>query len=195
MRYNKALSKYAKENTYGAICGVWTNGRITLCQNDLTKGWPDFWMGADVVTSVLPWRDGYAVFTRNSIAEGTYYANYLFAVGRMIRRIGKPAFLATSKERFVARALKPDRIQDGVRFSEYGSDVCRICSWGPQNILFSSTDDMREFACREYETVLDFSCGYAEALRGGAKRLFLGDVDYDILCEIIEREGLECLRK
>ena len=198
-KFNKGKKAFAKENHLEIIKGLYSNGKIIALQNDLCKSIPKIFEKADAIICILPWAKGYKAFINNSIAKDTIYKDYINGVANILK-LKKPTYLVVSKEKFYEAKLKPDKIIEQIDFTEYGKGAyCNVLLFNCDKVDIKNTEELREYVVAHYNTILDFSCGYAESLRHYAKiygsNLILADIDSDCLKEIIEKEKLICLKK
>lgn len=190
-KVNRGVKGFENVNS-NQVIDYFENDRVKVIQNDICKNIPEVFNDANAIFSIIPWIAGYNNFTKETIADDTTYYDYLQGVSRLAK-LGKPMFIACSKQAFMKQRLNPDRILYDIDFSEYPSYKCTIFIFNyDDDVNIKSTDELRDWMCKKFNCVLDFSCGYAYNLRDCASKnnckLVLADINYNCLNEIIEDE-------
>ena len=159
--YHSAMKKYggvAKSND-SFDGGIYSDDRISVLQHDICeKIIPEIFFNADVVFTVMAWRNGYKKFVQETVAKNTTFNQYCEGIKWTIQNLRKPAFVITNKN-FVS-LLGADRVEP-IIFDRFNSnDLCAI--WNYDGPIPESTTKLMQWIGRNYQTVLDFCCGYGE---------------------------------
>lgn len=165
------------------ITDVVSDGHITVLQHDVCDPViPEVFYKADVVMVQPSWRVGYKLFTENTIATGTTFEQYCHGIDRIIRALGKPAFVLTNKTFF--QLIQADRYIP-IWFDRYKcEDMCGIWNYDGNDVPYKASDIMKWVG--KFGTVLDFSCGYGE-LSYYVDKCILSDINTGCL-EYIKKE-------
>lgn len=175
MRYHSSMCKFGgiAESEPIADNNIYTDGRITCLQHNICDpDIPDVFRKADAIYVVMSWRAGYKHFTENTIANDTDFNQYCASISRVVNELNKPTFIITNRN-FLKR-LAPQRVEP-ILFDKFkSSDICAI--WNYDGPIPDNTIDLMSYVGNNFDTVLDFCCGYGE-VSGYVKKCILADVN------------------
>lgn len=110
--YNTAVKARRKTETptNRKITGIFTGNGLKVFQHDLCSGIHPLFREADVIYSEPAWKNGYNIFTENTIAEGTIWKDYLKAIDHVCHTLKIPAFILAGNQ--FLKLLHPDKVKE-----------------------------------------------------------------------------------
>jgi hypothetical protein len=149
----------------------YTNNGNEVFAWDITQGIHDSFWRADAIYSEPSWRDGYTRFMQRAGKQNGEFKEYLCAIADAIGQLQMPTYVLIGKH--MLKALHPPTVI-GVRIHGYGALAGIWNAESPTSII--DAEDLCQFVCMKYETVLDFCCGYGNVAKY-ARRFVCSDVN------------------
>jgi hypothetical protein len=134
------------------------NEKSFAISHNITDGILFEYYKADVIYSEPAWRSGYNLFSSRANSKNNNYNLYLESMLKCIKELKKPSFIITGKH--AINKLNPDFVTE-IKLHEYSS---LLAIWNYEEIKFKNNSEAIEFISKKFNTVLDFNCGYGNAI-------------------------------
>ena len=145
------------------------NGSIVF-KHDINNGISNLFFNCDCIYSEPAWKNGYKLFISRANEESLSYESYLKSIENNILTIKKPAFLIGGKH--MIKYIKP-HINYDIYFNGF---YAQLLCWFYDKLDFKTNIDVLNYLKENFNTVLDFSCGYGNHLNG-FKRFIASDIN------------------
>lgn len=163
------------------------NEHIVCFQHDASNmDIPEEFWRADVIYALIAWRAGYKKFTENTIAKNTSFAQYLLGIQNIIKALRVPSFIMCGKD--ILKTLQPHRVKE--IYSEEYKEPYLFAIWNYSKPTPLTSKELKMNLSKEYETVLDFSCGYG-MIANQFRKAILSDINTGCIDYIIKTYGLK----
>ena len=152
--YHSALKN---ENEINKKLDFYSKGKSTVLSHDVNNidGIPEIFNKADIIYSEPAWNNGYELFKkRANIKNPIGFKNYLKSIEKTIRILNKPSFIIGGKH--MIKIISPDYSLP-IKFNGFDA---YLFIWNYEKVNFKNNIDLLEYLSKNYNTVLDFCCGY-----------------------------------
>lgn len=134
--------------------------------NDMSKNYMcECFKTCDVVYSGIAWQYGYKIFNDNAGNIPNEYSEYCKNINKLIEELGVPAFITGGKSH---AKFFPNAKMFNIDLNNSDSNMpnCKLFVWNYDHYDTSikTTTQLIERLSKEFNKVLDFSCGYGEHL-------------------------------
>ncbi|MBQ4142813.1 MAG: hypothetical protein IJD43_04985 [Thermoguttaceae bacterium] len=179
-KYHTAVGNYQEVRACKDI-GIRRSEYLTTFVWDVCKGVHEEFRAADCIYVEPSWLHGYQKFTKGTSAEGSVYKDYLNGLTMIIKELNLPTFVLCGEQ--VCKMLKaPQRKYIDFVFHKMKAPFGIWNVDGP--LPFSNEIEAREYVARNFNTILDCSCGYgiiAPNILKHGKKAILTDINPDCI--------------
>lgn len=183
--YNTAVGAKKRQRMRTGACHdslIYQSDNAILFQHDIVTGMHDLYASANAIHSELSWHNGYKIFTKSTIAENTSFDGYIKGILIVINALKVPTFLMVGPR--LIKSLNPDWIMPTHFHAHNGADSLYAVYNHPQDISFNDETEAILHMAKNYDTVLDFCCGYGNILNPvivQEKKAILSDINTDCI--------------